>query len=1091
MRNFKVYKTSAGAGKTYSIVKEFIIQSVLEGSSAQNLLAITFTNKAANEMKDRIIEYLFQIKNQNTYTSKHINELIDSIANETKKNHNDIKNAAEKILQIILHKYHYFSVSTIDSFVHDLLRTFSRDLKLPDNFNVELEEDILIGVIVSELYTQLGKNDKTSNEITKYMIDFSLRELEENDKWDITWSLKNIAKIIFSEEGMQYLDEIRTVELEEYKQSINNIWEKLRGHAKNIREISEKAMNAIHSANLEITDFYYSDKGIAGFFKKNTKYVEGSQIKTNSYITKTIDEGNWSKSNSKTIIPTDLQATLTDLYNKIIFSPLTPHLKLLNEIRKSLTPMALVGTMLKILDEYKESENIIHISEFNKYISDIVRNEPAPFIYERIGQLYKHFFIDEFQDTSIVQWHNILPLIDNALSQQQGNNPSTTFIVGDIKQAIYRFRNSEMQQLMELPNIYAKELSGSHYSNIENNLRNNYFDQTTDENYKNTNYRSDEYIVEFNNKHFEWIHNQFDYPKTNDFISRAYKDASQAIAQGKEGKGLVEVHILNNETYKEASLHRVVEIIKFLAKLENESINYNDIAILVRTKANAKNIAQYLMQLKEPIPVISDESLELSFSPKVNFLISLLKIIENNNSPLAIANAVSYIYQYIKTPNHIVSFGSYIEQIFRSNSNPFGKFDELLNDIGISINWNMMNFTHLNTAITYLIDACSFNKTVDPYILFFQNTVIDYTKQNNGNISDFIEWWELIGSKKSIIVPEGANAVKILTIHKSKGLQFENVIYPFADFSLVHKQKVWMPKKDLPDIVKNLLPNDLEHLLISETALEANNDNDAYDIINAESKKQELDGLNIHYVAMTRAKNKLFVLTKKEDDEKGNLTKISHIINKFINEKKNDKEFHLETDEENDIYKYGINTEINILQQETSLQDQPELHTYHTQTNAVKTLHVKRSKVLKKATKLQIGIQFHLFLSQTNSLNNIQEKFISFCAKNNTDNEKQQIMQLMLNQLIENQEYADLIFSDTYQTANEVNIITKNGLYKPDKLIWKDNEIKVIDFKTGKPNEKHKKQVANYKQLLTEMSYQVNDAYLIYIDEDKIHTIKV
>ena len=158
-----------------------------------------------------------------------------------------------------------------------------------------------------------------------------------------------------------------------------------------------------------------------------------------------------------------------------------------------------------------------------------------------------------------------------------------------------------------------------------------------------------------------------------------------------------------------------------------------------------------------------------------------------------------------------------------------------------------------------------------------------------------------------------------------------------------------MTPKDLPDIVKNLLPNDLEHLLISETALVQITI--LMRITLTQNQKQELDGLNIHYVAMTRAKNKLFVLTKKEDDGKGNLTKISHIINKFINEKKNDKEFHLETDEENDIYKYGINTEINILQQETSLQDQPELHTYHTQTNAVKTLHVKRSKVLKKATK--------------------------------------------------------------------------------------------------------------------------------------------
>jgi ATP-dependent exoDNAse (exonuclease V) beta subunit len=1074
-KTFQVYRTSAGAGKTYTIVREFI-RLILSGKAKyDNVAAITFTNKAANEMKDRIMEYLFAISRSDLKRPE-IASLVTQLSKSTGQSEEEIVYRCGKILTEILHNYARFSITTIDSFIHDVLRIFSHDLRLPDNFSVETDTDMLAEMMVSELL--FGLESQSSDADTKllsgYIINLALENFEEKDNWDITAELLKFAKLIFTEDGMNNIPSIAKRHISEFSAIITSLNKHIRDTYSEISQLGQKALELIAAEGFGEDDFYQKKRGIFSFFKKAAEANKHPELRPNSYVIQTIEEDKWAAAGKH--IPPILKSGLTELFKQIDeheglkFLPLSIH------IRMQIAPMALLGRMQQILSEFNETNQILPIAEFNKHISGIVRNEPAPFIYERLGQKYRHYLIDEFQDTSVLQWQNFLPLIENSLSQM--NN---VLIVGDVKQSIYRFRNGEMEQLMNLPDIYNKPAQSLHFDDIERALNDRFYDQSKDPGFENTNYRSGEHIVELNNKHFSWIGEKYAQNQLNPFVAEAYKNPSQLFAPGATDKGETFFYPMPGDNYHSHTFEKILQIIRSTAVK-------GDIAILTRGNANAAAIAGFLMQQDPPVPVISSESLRLGFSPAVNFIIDLLRIISNPDDGIAATGAYTFLQMHNQQVKSMFpEFSTWLNEHFFPSTIGERKviLRNLLKQAGLEEDISLLETMPLSDVVSIFIRSFNLATPPDAYILFFQNQLIDFINRNNEGLTGVLKWWEEKGKDISIIVPEGTDAVRILSVHKSKGLQFPVVIYPFADFRLKDTNShIWVPQELLPDHIRKLsnFPG-VNNLLMKLSAQGKLPEGQVKDFLQKEIMKQELDALNIHYVAMTRAKNSLHVLFREMPNavEKPSFSKINEILSAFLSSYHEIFSIH---EGFNCLY-YGNSSE--SVKKQTPLSVQPVLEEYFIRKqSAVKIRSVAKGT----GGARQTGELFHLFMEGTESLSGLSETFNGFCIKHNISDQKANILKNMLEQFTSHSGLREL-FSSGMRQLNEATIIDRDKTYRPDKVIFNEHQTFVIDFKTGKKHTRHRDQVENYSSLLEKMGFRHIRKLLIYVSEDTLEIVEL
>lgn len=1078
MRNFQVYRTSAGAGKTYTIVKEFIKLSLKSKFSASNIAAITFTNKAANEMKNRVIEYLVGITEPSPISK--MQALCNELAHETNLSSDEVKSRCKKTLDFLLHNYSQFAVSTIDSFVHDILRVFSRDLKLPENFTVELDTDILKDNIVNTIYAGIKENetDKNLQAINNYLIDLTLEHFKEKEKWDLSFLLSNTANLLFREdslEGIKSLAELDITDFAKFNYSLNKT---LTDYQTKVRNIAIEATNSIVIDGLDITDFYQGKNGIATFFKNLCNFIYLSDITYNSYVDSTINQGTWVAKGKQDKIPLELKDKLIRHFNEIINLPENEYKSILVSLKNSLPFLALISYMQKIFSSYKIEKDIVHISEFNKTVSEVVKNESAPFIYERIGQIYQHYLLDEFQDTSIMQWHNMFPLIDNTLA-----NSNKILVVGDVKQSIYRFRNSEMQLLMELPKIYPPIQNNEQIQAIENQIKSSFYNFSDDVSFKNINYRSDEQIVNFNNKHFEWLSSFFSNEDIfNPLIVDAYKNSRQNVLSSAKDKGFVKVTMLNEQDNDNNQINEIIEI------CEQHRPNFKDIAILVRSNKNITKIASSLMQNKNPIPVICNESLLLSYSDKVNFVIDLISIIENNNNKVAIVSAYTFLLNHLKLPS--LNNQNYTDWLLSCEPKDlFTNFVILLRENKydfFEFDVSKLNIYELTTSI---IQTFNLDQDLDNYILFFQNAVLDYFRKNNASLYDFLNWWNKSGSQKSIILPEGANAVRILSVHQSKGLQFPIVIYPYADFSISERFKdIWIDTEILPEQVRTIhnFPKNLRKVKLEISLLnKINPESKLFEILCQEKYKSQIDSINIHYVAMTRAVNKLYVISKKTKESNSSSLNISNIIKRYLEFLVLNSEVEPLITESSEIYSFGNeNADCQLKSNVTSSNEVLDSYAIRKfQTSKMLTREVTNKNELPNS--VEFGKLFHSFISQFDFNLEPNKQIVEFCNGLSIDSSVSERLIELTNMLV-NHELYKVIFKNTSISLNESTIISGTNTYRPDKIMFDGEKVIVVDFKTGIKKSEHKDQIRNYYLLLEDMGYKQIECYIVYISSNLV-----
>ena len=824
--NFVVYKSSAGSGKTFTLVKEYLKLALADKhqltKAYRGILAITFTNKAASEMKWRIVKALKEI-------SLESNDMLTSlIAKELLISKEDLKERAEVVLTDILHNYSDFSIGTIDSFTHRIIRTFALDLKLPINFQIETDSDAVFKKVISSLINNLGK-DKL---ITDYLVQFSLGQVEDNKNWDPEQTLIDFIKEINKEGAGDLINQLSTFNIADFDKVKKQLKSVTKEYESYLKSQGEKALKLIHEKHLTAGAFASGGAGIYNFYVKLATLKETSESELfGSNVVKTLDNDKWHGGKATA----DEKASIDSIKHELekIAKDVLAYLKenesrynVFTLISKNIYAMGLVNELAKLTNEYKNDENILFISEFNERISEVVNHEPTPFIFERLGDKYKHFLLDEFQDTSSMQWQNMLPLIDNSLG-----NGNMNLIVGDGKQSIYRWRNADVEQFVNLPNVNVA-VKNDILQEREDALVRNFEGKVLD-----TNYRSESNIVKFNNALFEFLSDTV----LNDDLKKIYHKQKQQHKKEELGYVSLDFPELGEEDTDSINTKFVL---KYIQKAIEDGFAYSDICIIIRQNRHGNTVANYLIE--QGVPVVSADSLLLHNAKEVSVVLAFLKYISNQKDFVSASVVINYLLdkQYCSEAKCI----TFLREINTSKTKTL--FD-ILNECQFRVDILKLTASNLFDACLEIVHTLKLNESNPQYMRFFLDEVLGFLQGNTSNISLFLEWWNRRAEKASVIIPEGINAVNIMTIHASKGLEFPVVITPYLAWDIEKTQSIWV------DIDEKEI--DLPVALINTTK---DADSTVYrPLAEKERQQQTLDSLNLLYVDFTRAVDRLHIIS--------------------------------------------------------------------------------------------------------------------------------------------------------------------------------------------------------------------------------------
>ncbi len=1132
MQNFHVYKSSAGSGKTYTLVREYLKIVLYNPGAVRHILAITFTNAAAAEMKERIIEGLGLVaalgdpgkashpgnapdpartadpasadKTANDPDkASHPGNSKDparagNAANSPDKAADTARETARKkgralleqimsdreaegeaplqewqlihnaqlVLKKILHQYSDFSVSTIDSFVHRVIRTFAFDLRIPLHFEVSLDADTLLKQAVELLINQAGREKK----LTDLLVSYIISQADDEKDVRIEQQITRLAKTLTDEESSKFIEQLKEVEMQDFQQLAGKLKGKVKAFEDEVSRLAGDALELIHRNGIPPEAFYRGKSGIYNYFLHLSRGHIRDKIKPNSYVKKTIEEDKWVSGKCTSTQEDSIQAIRNELVRSFacIRSLAEKNLETyLNRkaVLRSIFPLAVLNEVEKMLEDIKNEHIILHISDFNKRIASIITEQPVPFIYERLGERYRHYMIDEFQDTSMLQWQNLLPLVENSLSAGH-----LSLIVGDGKQAIYRFRNGDVEQFANLPALTGA-LRKIAQPEWEVTLKNNYRKISLD-----TNWRSAQEIINFNNEFFRFARQQL--PEEMQGI---YKEVTQKARPDKE-VGYVDIRFLegrNKEELNENTLQIIPDIIK---KCKDAGHSLQDITILCRANEEARMVAKML--LTENIPVISPDSLLLSYSPEVNFFLSVITLLDNPSNPVAAAEMITFLHQrgQITSPPDLhksLEEAGLTGQKAKSGSSLLPGLEKLMHANGIDFSFRV--FEHQNiydTCETILRHFFTADAAPNPFVAYFTDAVYDFSEKHMLSYADFLEWWEENQQNYSIVIPEGTEAIRVMTVHKSKGLQFPVVIHPFAvqKPDKPTRKGFWTTGEsaNVPELPAAWL--EMSKSTLAGTPFEKD--------YNQEQEKTFLDMLNATYVAFTRPSEKLFILSGKEANNYKPRT-INGMLHNFLVSKGlwDDSEIG---------YRFGSFDSSTT----KTAPDRPETDYFRhlmseqwTRALRIRSHQKERSSLLDGTDPLERGNLLHRAMEMIDSHNDVGEVLRQMVANGEIDHNKQTEWGKKIGHILSDPVVAPC-FAPGVKARKEAGLFDENGtFYRPDRVVFMDNETIILDYKTGKAYQKHREQMEGYAGILRSMGYPEVKKLLIYLDKGVAETV--
>lgn len=1077
-----VYTSSAGSGKTFTLAKEYLRTVLKNPNDFKNILAVTFTNKATDEMKARIIDYLrhFAGKTKLPDGEDMKKDLIGSGVTLKEIGNADI------VLKNLLHNYTNFYVMTIDSFFSQVVKSFAKELNLPSGFDYEIDENIVLEKIIDDIWQE----SSTDDELLRYLVDMMRSRFDEGGNFNIDNDLDRIAREIFKDRFWEiFLTQEkadRVFQGNEFKKNLEILRDDCNNFIKEFdseyKKLASDACDYYHSLGLVVEDFYQKSNGI---YSKLEKIKQGDVKKFNSYYIKGIKEGVLSATNGKHehIINSNKNEIIR--YAEKVYDYFTINIKrYLNykTVSKNLMLTGLFADLYKNLQDYKDKNSVLLISDVAKIIRQYVdeNNVFTPFIFEKFGSNFKYILIDEFQDTSSFQWHNLRPLIVNSISENHNS-----MVVGDAKQSIYRFRNGNMELLVK-----------GIYNDIN---KNNITDIALD-----TNHRSLKNIVEFNNSFFEKIIEKVKDNLTGvnnkEIIGRAYNDVRQK-SKYDESTGIVNITKIanskNKSDFQELAMERLKDILKELNEklISNGKYKWSDISILLRDNKETSEIADKL--IKEGYNVVSASSLLLISSPKVKLIIGILKLIADKRNKIA---KLETEYHYKKKVMEDDKCDKLIFKLSEDKKRE-NKFDvEMPAEFFRDGNEGQLNtkLYDLNTLelVEYITDIFGLNKNPDMFLFEFINVVKDFTAKFAGDLQSFLFWWEENSLKLEIETAVNEDTIQIQTIHKMKGLQNKIIIIPYA---------IWSVK---PQVNGNLLTTSKEEpfnkipFFLLKNIKELADTDFSEDYLN-ELDKTLIDNINLLYVAFTRPKEMLYVITQDIKEENrttsrvdGNGTNTPSDISFYIVNSIDDSGFE-DKSEKIKIYQVGDSgfAENKIVSDEKVISgdvfDEMIYNDWYKKVVIKPKNHFIRPWE-DKYEDVSYGNVFHDIMSEIIYKEDAEDVLNDAKRNGLLDGEKFDKLKMEVTNLL-NDKIVSAWFGNDWQVLTERDILTKEGkTYRPDRVIYKGNEAIVIDYKTGGEKKEYKEQINNYAELLKQSGFESVSKYLLYInqEENKIAEVK-
>ncbi len=1051
MSNLYIYQSSAGSGKTYKLSKEYLKLAFKYPGAFKKILAITFTNKATEEMKNRILKFLVDLSDERN------EDLKKQLMEEGLKG--DIREQAKVTLNAILHNYSDFSVSTIDSFFNRVLRSFSKELKLQIGYKVELDQKKVLREIADLLFRDLRKDA----ELRKYLEDFIMTKISEDKGWNIERDIMKLAEEIFREryweKKLLIAESGSNDDISDNRKKINLLFEDINGiirsFEEHLRQIGDEAEEIMKKYRLEVDDFTNKKTGVGGFLLYKIRDKKDYELKTLVLRAYENAESWYTKeSKKKEIIGRALDDGLYGLLKKAVDYIREDSVRYYSAktLKNTLFTLGIFEDLISKLNEYRRKNRILLQSDVNNILRGLISTENSPFIYEKIGSNFKNLLIDEFQDTSTFQWNNLLPLIINALSEK-----NKALIVGDVKQSVYRWRSGNMNLL--LSQVYS-DLSG--------------FGELMKTEYLKINRRSRKVIVDFNNVFFEKAIDEIsagiDDEKYITLLRKAYSEENLLQISEKDG-GYISVNFFETDdelTSQEKSERMVFEIIKSVVQ---DGYSLSDILVLVRRNSEMRKISNLLANAGYNI--VSAESLLVSSSPKVRIIIDLIKYICDNRAVIPQVDALYNYNEFILPGNSDLTktfeeySGEFIErlpkELFKENEPP--KIKSVLNDLNVY------------EVCENLIQIFGFDNSPDPYLIKFLDVVLEYSTENSSDLNSFLDWWEEKKGEYTIDSIGGTDAVSIMTIHKAKGLQSKIVIIPYANWQVNidgKKDLIWV-STDEPPFNKSSA-----YLVKATSILKDTLFKNDYDYEFAQTR---LDNLNLMYVAFTRAEDRLYVMVP----EKKGMKNVGELIKNTIGEFNNDDGTFYESGVKDKLSgnECGENLGTEMLKNFLSA-------TWYKKT-IIKPKHEKIREFVDKdfALKTNWGIIIHKILSYIRVTEDIDKAVNKVCLEGIISEKQKPKIKERLMDMFKNPDIRDW-FSNDWKIKSENEILLKDGsVLRPDRVIIKGKKAVVVDYKTGMENESHKKQILQYGETLKLMGYEELRMYLLYINDDDTTNLKI
>ena len=1067
-----VYKASAGSGKTFTLATEYIRLLVENPTSYRNILAVTFTNKATEEMKMRILSQLYGIWKGLPESDNYLRVIVEKTGYAPKL----IRERAGQGLSNLLHNYNYFRVETIDTFFQSVLRNMARELDLTTNLKIGLNDVQVEELAVDQLIADLSTTDVMLQWILKYIME----SISDDKSWNVISQIKRFGRTIFKDE---YKEVSKALEQKmEEKGFFERYTTQLREMKKAAEErmilIGESFFDTLEGEGLSIDDLANKNRGIAGFFLKLQKGVFDPSIENATVANCLSNPEKWCAKThpQRDFIISLAEGTLGDILRYAVeerprqwklYKSADLTLRHLNQLR-------LLGSIEKKVRELNENNNRFLLSDTQQLLHALIEGSDSPFIFEKIGTQLEHVMIDEFQDTSTVQWQNFRVLLDEAMSHEDGSN----LIVGDVKQSIYRWRSGDWRLL----------------NDIEQQFRQQQIETIP----LKKNYRSERNVITFNNHFFshaaelEYQELQELNPEEAEQLKRAYADVMQEIPEGREAAGEVCVTLLPAEDYQTTTLQQVADTISELTK---RGVPQQEIAILVRVNNQIPMIAQYFLEQMPEVTIVSDEAFRLDASVAVNLLVSALRLLTHPDDLLTKAAIVKcYHIDVLKEQTEDN------ELLLRTNDLDLLLPEALLTQREMLLT---MPLYELAERLHAIFELERLNEQ-SAYVFAFYDQLASYVSDNTADIDSFLAAWDENICGKTI-QSEETDGVRILSIHKSKGLEYNYVICPFCDWQL-EKQSgniLWCQPQEQPFSDLPIAPVDYSKGQMMGTIYEP-------DYLH-EHLQNTVDNLNLLYVAFTRAKKGLYVFGKRgaKASRSGLIElclplvaqEMPEAILSGVEDEKVELRFSLAGDYRNS----------RSSRDSRSTSDNPFLQpaepiavdfrymesqvNFRQSNRSQAFIEADESNEIERLNYIQTGSVLHQIFSMIRTTDDIEDalKQLQFEGVLYDEQITPERITAMLRKRLQDPRVADW-FSLRWNLFNECTILTmEDGEVKerrPDRVMTDGSNWVVVDFKFGSPKPEYYDQVREYMALIKTMQPEAAvNGYLWFVYSNKIEEV--